>query len=887
MPAQPYNAGMVTIVRCSALFAVFVGLAGPLVASDPLEPAGTGGIEAVDRALAKLQRNCRLLLVGAHPDDEDTTLLTYVARGLGCESAYLSLTRGDGGQNLIGPELGEALGVLRSEELLAARRIDGARQYFTRAFDYGYSKTLDEALAFWPHEVLLEDGVRVARRFMPHVVVSVFPPTSRAGHGQHQAAGLIAGELFAAAGDPEAVGSLGAEGLAPWTPRLFYREAWWDPEEATLELEAGILDPLAGRSYFQLAMESRSQHRCQSFGTIQQAGPRPIRLILETSSEGGHGGELFGGHDTRLRSIAELLPEPELVEILPPLTDVERIAAVARAGLAPERLAGSAVHLRDIIRALRRARSVVAGRRTPAARQVDDLLAEKEAIAVEALFAATGIVVDAITDRSAVVAGEGLEVEVVIWNAGRRPLDLGSSEIGIESSEGWTDRVAVAFEEAPEDGLLAPGAIVRQKVVIEIAEVTEPTVPYFLEHARLGPLYDWREVDPDLRGQPFAPDALSVRFALTLPAGPQGETVQVEMSRVVVERHRDLALGEVRTPLRVVPRVEVEVDPGTIVRSRSKTGDQPLHVRLTLNGADPAEGVVELDLPSDWSAGPATTFLLTPKRREERLTLAVPSPPDLGLGRYEIGVRAITEGGSYELSVPLVDYEHIRPRPLRRPAVAEMVSLDLAFPALERVGYVRGAGDLVPEALATVGVPIELLTPASLSETALADFDVVIVGPRAYESTPELSASNRVFLDYVEAGGTLIVQFQRWGYFEQGLPPYPMELTRRERTRTSDETAPVAILAPEHPALTTPNPIGATDWEGWVQERSTYNPVSWDEAYTALITMTDPGEEPAAGSLLVAGYGEGTYVYTGVAFFRQLPAGVPGAYRLFANLLGL
>ncbi|MDX1631667.1 MAG: PIG-L family deacetylase, partial [Thermoanaerobaculia bacterium] len=283
-------------------------VAAPLLALDPFSPAGTGGLELVDHALLSLQQHRRLLIVGAHPDDEDTVLLTLLSRGQGGEAAYLSLTRGEGGQNLVGDELGEALGVLRTEELLAAREIDGARQFFTRAYDFGYTRSLEETLSFWPREELLEDTVRVIRRFRPLVVVSVFPPDRREGHGQHQAAGVMAEAAFHAAGEQGRFPDLEAEGLLPWRPRFLYREAWWDPEAATLSVEAGHLDPFTGRTWAQLAMEGRSQHRSQSMGRLQDAGPRPVLLTRLEAPEGADPGRLFGGMPTGLETLAGFTP---------------------------------------------------------------------------------------------------------------------------------------------------------------------------------------------------------------------------------------------------------------------------------------------------------------------------------------------------------------------------------------------------------------------------------------------------------------------------------------------------------------------------------------------------------------------------------------------------
>ena len=388
----------------------------------PLEPASSGGLKALDRALVRLQTHRRLLVVAAHPDDEDTALLTWVARGLGGEAAYLSLSRGDGGQNLIGPELGVGLGLLRSRELQSARRIDGARQYFTRAYDFGYTRSLDETLARWPKEILLEDAMRVIRRFKPQVIAAVFPPTARAGHGQHQASALVAQEAFDLSADPGAFPRLDGEGLLPWKVSSLYRSVWWDPEAATLELPLGTIEPFTGRSIFQLALASRSQHRCQDMGMVQPPGDAEGRLAWVAGAGGPEGDALFQGVDTRLAAIADLLPAGELrLATAERLTRVAEIARDARRRLAPGETGRAAAPLLEIVGLLRAVAGDLAD--DPGARHATDLVAEKLDVAVEGLLAAAGIVVDAVAERERVVPGETLSVRSLFWNAGELEVD--------------------------------------------------------------------------------------------------------------------------------------------------------------------------------------------------------------------------------------------------------------------------------------------------------------------------------------------------------------------------------------------------------------------------------------------------------------------------------
>jgi len=908
----------------------------------PLQPPTTGGLARVDRALAKLTHHRRLLVVGAHPDDEDTSLLSLVSRGMGGEAAYLSLTRGEGGQNLIGPELGPALGLIRSGELVAARNVDGARQFFSRAYDFGYTRSLEETLGFWPREVLVEDAVRVIRRFRPQVVVSIFPPDARAGHGQHQAAGVVAGEAFAVAGEAGAFPELAAQGLPPWSPVAFYRNTWFDRDAATVVEPAARLDPVSGRSVFQIAMESRSSHRSQDMGMLQPLGPRAVHVAWEAGA--GQGGDhLFAGVDTRLPALAATLPVGDArTAVTARLERVQELAAEARAELAPERLAGAARALASIVDELRAARAVLetgsgvetgrgvetgsgapAGPEAAARLHVTALLAEKQAIAEAGLLAAAGVAADATTDAVALAQGDAWTVAAALWaaeagaGAGAR-VSAGGSEVPVEllgveivspaglpitvdplptaEPEGWEAFFVPAAD--PEAGYHVRTFRAR------LGECVPATVPYFLRRPLDGALYNWSAAPPGVRGEPLSPPPLAARFRLRV-AG-----VELVTEREVVQRYRDQATGEIRRPLRVVPGLEVAVSPDLLVQPVAAAGgggagsSRQLRVVLTSWLPRPVSGRLALDLPPGWAIDPAepeaTRFSLRPAGEPgdgSELTVTLIPGPDLQAGRQSIAVRAVVEGApaaaagdpppAPSQAVPLVDYPHIRPVPYPEPAVVAVTATDLALPDLGRVAYVRGASDRVPEMLAEVGVPLEVLRPDALGGADLDAYDAVVIGPRAYEVEPALARANARLLDYARRGGLLLVQYQQYQFVSGGFAALPLDIAR-PHGRVTDETAPVRVLDPDHPVFHVPNEIGAADWQGWVQERGLYMPSQWDEAYAPLLEMRDPDQEEAQrGALLVATVGDGTYVYTGLAFFRQLPAGVPGAYRLFANLLAL
>ena len=881
-----------------------------------LEPATTGGLATLDRALAKLITHKRLLVIAAHPDDEDTALLTLVSRGMGGEAAYLSLSRGEGGQDLIGPELGVGLGLIRSRELLAARAIDGSRQYFTRAYDFGYTLSLEETLGQWPKEVMLEDAVRVIRRFKPQVVVSVFPGVPHRNHGQHQESGVIAYAAFPVAGDPAALPRLAAEGLAPWTPQALYCCTYFGGEGATVTTSTSAIDPWTGKSIYQLASASRSMHRSQDMGRLQPLGPQEGRLVWVAGAGGGAGAvgsdggpvrarsDVFAGIDTHLRAIAAAIADAaKRQRVAAELDAVETLAGRTREQLNPARPQQALAPLLDIVRHLRAAQAALAGPAAGEARQAvvgagklaagehaaAELIAEKLEVAQTAAAAAAGVALDATTDLEALTAGETFTVRAELWNGGAvAPLaDAAVTLVPAADGPVWKAEALHA-----ESRTVAAGALSKWELKPEVPAAAPPTVPYFLRRPLLGGLYDWSAAVPAERGEPFGPPPLAARFAFTLNGVP------LALEREVVHRHRDEVLGEVRRPLRIVPAVEVAVAESMQVWPLGRREAKNLRLVLTSHRPAPVHGqltVTPRPAPggTSWPAIAPLPFELPAappgdvQGESAALALTLRPPPALRTGRYPIELAAVLDDGSrFDLAVPLVDYEHIRPTPYPHPAAIAVSAFDLELPALRKVGYVRGASDLVPEFLRQAGVPIELLGPGELAGADLARYDAIVVGSRAYESEPALARANPRLLDYVRAGGLMIVQYQQYPFVEGSLAPYKLEIAR-PHDRVTDENAPVKLLDPAHPVFNTPNKIGEADWQGWVQERGLYFAHTWDPAYRPLLAMADPGGPEQRGALLVANVGKGTYVYTGLALFRQLPAGVSGGYRLFANLLAL
>jgi LmbE family N-acetylglucosaminyl deacetylase len=846
------------LVAAFVLVACVPLAAGGAVDLRGLETATSGGLETVDRSLARLEGSRRLLVVGAHPDDEDNALLTYVARGLGGEAAYLSLSRGEGGQNLIGRELGVDLGVVRTGELLAARRIEGTRQYFTRALDFGYTRSLDETFQRWPREELRIDALRVARRFRPQVVVSVFPESERARHGQHHAAAVIARDIYELAGDPDEATVLLDEGLDPWRPRALYRRAWGQ-DEATAHYSLGSLDSLSGRSLGQIAAASRSQHRSQDMGRELSIGRFPGGLTWLAGGAGEASRDVFSGIDTRLATIADSVTDEKIRDRVAELLDgVEHRARRLRRALTVHGLDEAVVEMATITARLADAERLA---RSAGATAAAELVAEKRVVAETALVAAAGVVMDATSNREEIVIGEGTEIEIGLWRAGLASVEVGAARL--VSDAGWN------VEAAEYLGRDERTAVDHWTSKVRVPAGARPSQPYYLEQPLAGDLYDWIDTRPDVRGHAFQLPPVTAVVTVAI------EGIEVEIRRDVVYRYADQAVGEIRRPLRAVPTVEIAVAETLKLWPRESDERATLEVILRSNSEEPITGVLEIEAPSGWSIQGRSEFEINEPRGSVVRSLDLVPSRALEVGRQVIPVRAVLSNGQVAAaSYPLVEYPHVPPTPIGRSAEVELSVFDLELPAERKVGYIPGAADRVPDVLRAVGVPLSLLDDEDLAVGDLTAFDVIVVGSRAYETNAALRQSNRRLVAFVEQGGTLVVQYQQYQFIAGNYAPLALEIAR-PHGRVTDETAPVHVLEPDHAVFSRPNLIGESDWQGWVQERGLYFPFEWDERFLPLLSMSDPGREPERGALLAAEVGNGLFVYTGLSFFRQLPAGVP------------
>jgi LmbE family N-acetylglucosaminyl deacetylase len=840
--------------------------AEPLLAqAAPLEADGAA---ALGVSLRRLGTTKRVLMIAAHPDDENTALLAELALGDGADVAYLSLTRGEGGQNLIGPELQEGLGLIRTEELLAARRLDGARQFFTRAYDFGFSKSAEETFRQWPRDTLLADVVEVIRRYRPDIVISVFSGTTADGHGHHQAAGALARTAFAAAADAARFPEHRARGLEPHEARYLFQALWRAPPEAALRLATGDLDPLFGRSRYQIAMQSRSRHRSQDMGRAEPPGPQyaALRVLAGPYPEGAR--SLFAGVDTTLAQHARTAGA--LRDVVEALLGYERSVQQIRASYNPLHAAELAGPLAAALAVLQQVELPL----TPAFLPLRTALEAERRSAAEALRQAAGILVDVVSDTPHPVPGEPFSVAVTLWNGG--PAEIRLRGLALLLPPGWTARPAEG-DPTPARAVAA-NDVVRARFVVLPPRYAAPSEPYFLRAPRQGALYEWLVAD-SLRGSPFEPPP--VRAAVQVEAGA---AFVIERAAEFVDV--DKAVGERRRPLLVVPPVNLGVEPRVLVVNEGDAAPSTVSVSVTSATASAVAGTLLLDAPAGWRVEPASHDVRLDGAGDGRAVRFTVTPPAGTGGSVELRARYESDRGTFDRGFTVIDYPHIRPHALFRDATVRVSAFPVAVRQGLRVGYVEGAGDDGAGALRQLGATVEILDDDALANGSLRRFDAIVAGIRAYEVRPALIAHNARFLDYARNGGTFIVQYNKYELVELGLMPFPASMAR-PHGRVTDPAAPVTLLDGTHPLLTAPNRIDDSDFHGWVHERGLYFLDSFDPRYTPLLAMADPGEAPLHGGLVAARVGSGWYVYTGLALFRQLPEGVPGAYRILANLVSL
>jgi LmbE family N-acetylglucosaminyl deacetylase len=779
-----------------------------------------------------------VLYVAAHPDDENTQLITYLARGRNYRTAYLSVTRGDGGQNEIGPEFGERLGLARTQELLAARKIDGGRQFFTRALDFGYSKSMTETLAIWDRQQVVADIVRVIRTFRPDVVITRFIPQSQPGnHGHHNASALLALEAFKLAGNPEAFPEQFADGLAPWQPVRILQNSGGD---GAFTIEAGGKDSVTGESFQAMAARSRAQHKTQGFGNT-----------------GGGGRSGAGGATTWRETFLVLGGEPATTDIMdgidttwsrvPGGAEIARLTDEAIAQFLPENPAASVPALLDL-------------RSRIAALPSTPVVQEKRQQLDRILQACLGLKVETVAPAVEIVPGEQLKLHSSAVVASQIPVKL--VEVRVPD-----------LDVKKMDVDLKTGVPASGDMTFTIPKTTPLSQPYWLREESTAGMF--RVAETKLIGQPENPPPFSVEYIFEVG----GQKLVIPDEPLAME-----TAGKPMRRLAVISPVSLKFGSGVAL---FKPGTKKtVEVEVTAARAN-MNGTLHIESPADWSASPASQpFNIAKAGEKMKLTFNVIAPAQAASGSFlavaEIGGEKFSNG-RYEIR-----YDHIPVQLLQSEARLKVAAFDYAIRG-KAVGYLPGAGDDTAEDLTQLGYAVTTLTGADLTPEKLRGLDAVVIGVRAFNERNDLAANLPGLFSYVENGGTVVAQYNRPnGLKTQQLGPYNLSLAGgAPQQRVTDENSPVTFLAPDSAALTTPNRLSPDDFKRWVQERGAYFPSSWDEHFTPVLAMNDPGEQPLKGSVLVAQYGKGYFVYTGLAFFRQLPAGVPGAYRLFANLISL
>lgn len=838
----------------------------------------------------------------AHPDDEDNPLFVMLGKGRGLRTGLLTFTRGDGGQNEIGPELFQALGIIRTGELMSMHRYDGAEQFFTRAYEFGYSFSVEETFEKWGKEEILADAVRVIRLFRPQVIVTL--PRKGTGGGQHHmASALLTAEAFRAAADPNRFPEQIREGLYPWQAKKIYERTNWggSPSQSEtdshsiVEMETGIFDPLYGKTFFEVGMTGRTMHRCQGMSqVVPVAGPyhSSYKLVDSVIDVNPKETDLFDGVNTSLFAIEDqaAAEKNRLPELHSRLEEIQ--ASIDRAVASfdvvyPEKTVPALSQGLESVRQLRQ--TVISSSLSAAVKhQIAFLLDRKEEDFLNALRLAHQVKIEAIADDGTVTPGQTFALQTTISNGSSVPLSVSNLEIRVP--EGWS-----VNEENKGGFTIAPRSVVVRRFAVSVAADAPLTRPYWTRKDTTRDRYD--VLEPESRNKHWS-DA-PVVAALRYDAGEtEAETLQTAQFRYA----GPWVGGEQRHEVMVVPLVSLRVHPEiSMIPLRLAEEGREIRVTALHHGKSPVTGRIEFELPSGWSIEPSSAEISF-QREGQSVTRKFHLKPPAGVSGSTVTVSAMAHfhNKTYREGHQVIDYDHIQRRLLYHPAEITVKTVDVDMPPGIQVAYVMGVGDQVPEALSQLGFNYVLLNEDDLAFEELGRFDVIMTGVRAFLNREDLRANNRRLLDWVEKGGVLIVQYNKFEFNEVGIGPDGRRLMKDSpyapfpaqvgRGRVTDENAPVVVSNPQHPVFQSPNLITEQDWEDWVQERGLYFLGKKDERYRDLVSIRDPfpyNSGVKLGALVEAEYGRGRWIYVGLGLWRQLPAGVPGAYRILANLLSL
>jgi len=794
-------------------------------------------------AVQKLNVLGSVLYIAAHPDDENTRLISYMSNEVKARTAYLSLTRGDGGQNLIGPEIRELLGVIRTQELLAARRVDGGEQRFTRANDFGYSKHPDETLEIWNKDEVLADVVWAIREFKPDVIINRFDHrTPGKTHGHHTSSAMLSMEAFDLANDASKYASQ-LELTETWQPtRLFFNTSWWfygsqekfDKADKSnmLNFDIGVYYPSKGISNNEMASLASSQHLCQGFGRLSQRGSQQEYIEYLKGEPLDNKEDVFSGIDTSWNRIE----------------GGQAIGNIMSAIETNFNFVNPSSHLPQLLEAFKLLQNVKNNHwKTIKTKELKTIIEACAGLYLE---------VSANNPHAAPNAEVGLKMEVLNRSNANINLvsyNLSTLEKGISKNMELPANQRLNFDES-----------------ISIPNNMAYTAPYWLNTESTLGMYSVEY--QDLIGLPETPRAVFVDFNLMIEGTP------ITITKPVIYRYSKPDKGELYRPFEIIPIVSASLSDGVFIFEN----DQQKEIEVIIKaGRNNIEGFVQMAYPNDWSVFPEKQKVeITNKGDIQKIVFTVIPPKNQSEGLITPMVNV--DGEFYTDELIEIDYAHIPFQTVLMPSESKVVRLNIEKRG-NNIGYIEGAGDVVPESLRQIGYDVTIIKPEQISPENLSNFDAIVVGIRAYNIVEELKFKQKFLLDYVKYGGNLIVQYNTNRRLKvANLAPYDLKLSR---DRVTDENALISILDTNHPILNFPNKIGIQDFEGWVQERGLYFPNKWSKEFTPLLASNDKGESSKKGALLVAKYGKGNYIYTGLSFFREFPAGVSGAFRLFANLL--
>lgn len=784
----------------------------------------------IQQNLKKFEVLGSVLYIAAHPDDENTRLLAYLAQEKHYRTGYLSITRGDGGQNLLGGEQSELLGLIRTQELLAARKIDGAEQFFTCANDFGFSKNPGETLKLWDKEKILGDVVWVVRKFRPDVMICRFPTTGEGGHGHHTASAILAQEAFTAAADPKRFPEQ-LQYVQPWqAKRLLWNTYNFGNANTTspdqFKIDVGVYNPIIGKGYGELAAESRSNHKTQGFGSPRQRGEsfEYFKTILGDAPQN----ELLNGVNTTWKRIKDGEQVEAGAAIIQKKFDIDK----------PEMSVPAMVQLLNRVQKIQDTYW-----RQQKLKELDNLIA-----------ACAGLWFESYATEPSYALGDSMRIQSQVIDRYNNKVNINSIGIGnISKSYNST--------EIPANHL---------QIFNTSAIAGKITQPYWLETAHTQGSYNIAEQQST--GNPENPDLPTVNYEFIIEGKP------VRFERRLVYKSVDPAKGELYQFVNITPPVTANIAGQNYIFN----SNQPQSVQIKLKSFTKSSGSVSIKSISGWKIEPEKIDF-SDKGKEDEWTVNFRVSPTDGKSKTSILEADVKSNGkTFSMGIQRIGYEHIPTITLFPPAQAKLIELDLNIQG-KKIGYISGAGDLMQEALKQVGYDVHLLTENEILNGNLSQYEAIVTGVRAWNVNPQLAIEQPKLMEYIKNGGNLVVQYNNNnGLVTKQIGPYPFRPTNQ---RVTDEEAKITILDIQNPLLNYPNVITQDDFNGWIQERGLYFVADIDANYKAVLQMNDAGEAPNNGALIVGNYGKGRFVYTSLAFFRQLPAGVPGAYRLFVNLL--